>query len=63
MGIFAQIKRKLLPDNTETRIWLVEEVGMENVAEDDREALHGVSIAPKGWYPGIEKVERRRAPF
>ncbi|KZV75314.1 hypothetical protein PENSPDRAFT_748681 [Peniophora sp. CONT] len=63
IGIFAQMKRKLLPDIPETWAWLLEDVGIENVAEDDRVRLHNVTVAPRGWYPGIEKVERRRAPF
>ncbi|VDC03203.1 unnamed protein product [Peniophora sp. CBMAI 1063] len=62
-GVFAQIKRKLLPDTIETKQWLLEEVGLENIAEDDREGLSGVTFAPKGWHPGIEKTDRRRAPF
>ena len=57
-GIFAQMKRKLLPDNVETWNWLLENVGIENVAEDDREGLRGMTVAPRGRHPGTEEVEK-----
>ena len=63
LGVFAQSKRKILPDNEETWQWLVDEAGVENVADNDRERLRHISVAPRGWQPGAEKIEKRREPF